>query len=166
MSNKDIPSGFSPDSFLDATSDQPNERRQPLPVENPASSDGLYVAVIGTIKTEAGTIEKGDNAGQPWLAMLIPLKIDVPAQLQESLKLPAQLTFTDRAFIDLTPQRTVDNAPGKNRRQRQYRDALDMNKSGDVWSWRKAEGQVVKVRIKHEMYEGQPNERIETILHR
>lgn len=156
------PSGFDPNLFLQAQQTEVNERRNPLPTENPAEADGTYLAVIGTIKTDSGTIEKGDRAGKPWLAMLVPLKIDIPAQLQDSLKLPPTLTLTDRVFIDLTDQNTIDNAPGRNRRQKDYRDALDMNKPGDVWSWQRAEGQVVRIKLKHRIYEGNIQEDIQS----
>lgn len=159
-------SQFDPQSFLDAQQTEVNERRPPLPVENPASPDGLYTAVIGEPKTESGTIGKGDRTGQPWLSVMIPLQIEVPPQLQEVMKVGPTLTITDRAFIDLTPQNTIDNSPGKNRRQRLYREALDLNKPGDVWSWRKAQGQVVKIKLEHEMYEGVPQERIAQVLKR
>lgn len=146
---------FDPQQFLHAEQTEVNEKRPPLPLENPASPDTFYTAVIGEIKMESGTIEKGERAGQPWLAAVVPLKIEVPQQLQDSFKLPPQLQLTDRVFIDLTPNRTIDNAPGRNRRQREYRDALDLNKPGDVWAWAKAQGQVVKVKHAHKMYEGE-----------
>lgn len=164
MSN--VPSGFDPAAFLDAQVTEVNEKRPPLPVDNPASPDGCYMAVIGTPATQAGTIEKGDRAGQPWLSIAVPLKIDVPQQLQDAMKLPPQVTITDRVFVDLTPQGTIDNAPGRNRGQKRYRDALDLNKPGDVWSWRKVEGQVVKVKVTHEMYNNEPQERIGNVLRR
>jgi hypothetical protein len=157
-------SAFDPTAFLDAQVTEVNERRPPLPVENPASTDGLYTAVIGEPKTETGLMEKGDRAGQPWLSVVLPLVIDIPQQLQEGLKLQPTFTMVDRIFIDLTPQGSIDNAPGKNRRQRLYREALDMNKPGDVWSWRKAQGNVVKLKLTHEMYEGIPQERISSVL--
>lgn len=159
-------SQFDPNQFLDAQTSEVNERRPPLPVENPVSPDGLYTAIIGEPKTETGTISKGDRSGQPWVSVVIPLQIEVPGQLQEALKLGPTLTITDRAFLDLTPQGSIDNAPGRNRRQRMYREALDLNKPGDVWSWRKAQGGVVKVKIDHEMYEGVPQERIGSITKR
>lgn len=161
MSN--VPSGFDPQNFLDAQQTEVNTKRPPLPVENPASTDGFYTAIIGEIKSEAGTVEKGERQGKPWLAFLVPLTIEVPQQVQASLgvSLPkGTITLTDRVFIDLTDQNTIDNSPGRNRRQRQYRDALDLNKPGDVWSWRTAQGRPVKVKIQQEMYQGEVQERI------
>lgn len=160
-----MPSPFDPNQFLDAQVTEVNERRPPLPVENPATEDGLYTALIGAeIKTATGTIEKGDNAGRPWLSMIVPLEIQVPQQLRDALKLQPTVTLVDRVFIDLTPQNTIDNAPGRNRRQRMYRDALDLNKPGDVWNWRKACGQPVKVKIEHEIYNDETMDRPGNIL--
>jgi len=162
-------SAFDPQQFLDAQVDIPNEKRPPLPVENPASPDGLYTAVIGEPKAESGVIEKGDRVGQPWLSMVVPLEVEVSPQVQEGLGIKldkGSLRLTDRVFIDLTLQKTIDNAPGKNRRQRQYRDALDLNKPGDVFSWRKVQGQVIKLKLSHRMYEGEPQEEINAVLKR
>lgn len=146
-------SQFDANVFLDVEQTEVNERRALLPVENPADPNGLYMAQIGEIgNPDSGVISKGDKAGQPWVAMLVPLKVDVPPELRESLRLPAQLTFTDRVFLDLMPDgKGIDNSPGKNARQREYRDALGMNKPGEPFSWRKVTGQLVKVKIFHEM---------------
>ena len=162
-------SAFDPALFLDAQVAEVNIKRPPLPTENPASPDGTYMAVIGEVKMDSGTIQKGDRVGQPWLSAIIPLQIEVPQQVQEQLGLKLEkgtITLTDRAMIDLTPQNTIDNSPGRNRRQRQYRDALGLNNPGDVWSWRKAGGQVVKVKIEHELYQGEIQERIGALLRR
>lgn len=163
MSNE---SQFDPNLFLDATTSEVNVKLPPLPTENPAAADGLYVAQIGEVKMESGTIEKGERAGQPWLSAIIPLIVEVPQQLQEALKYPPTYQVTDRVFIDLTPQKTIDNAPGRNRGQRAYRDALDLNKPGDSWSWRKATSSVVKVKISHEMYNNEPQVRVGAVLKR
>lgn len=156
-------SAFDPNLFLDAAQNEVNERRPPIPEENPDSPDGLYTVVVGEIKTDSGIIEKGDRKGDPWISVIVPLKLDVPPVLRDQMKQPPTLTFTDRVFLDLTPQKTIDNAPGKNRRQREYRDALDLNKPGDVFSWRQIQGRVLKLKIKHEMYEGNIQERIGAI---
>jgi len=161
------PSGFDPKLFLDAQVSETNERRPPLPAENPFSPDGTYISIMKEPITDTGIIEKdGPRKGEPWLSMAVQHQIEVPQQLQDSMKLQPVVVITDRVFIDLTPQKTIDNAPGRNRRQRLYREALDLNKSGDVWNWRKVTGQAVKVKIEHEMYNGEPQDRISTILRR
>lgn len=162
-------SAFDPNLFLDAPQTEVNTRRPPLPTINPTRPDGAYVAVIGEPKTESGMIEKGDKAGQPWISVLVPLIIEVPQQVQDQLGIKLEkgtITLTDRVFLDLTPQNTIDNSTGKNRRQRQYRDALDMNKPGDVWAWRKAQGQIIAVKIDHEMFNNEVQERPGLILKR
>ena len=162
-------SAFDPNLFLDAQVDQPNIKRPPLPPVNPASEDGCYIAVIGEVKMDSGVIGKGDRTGQPWLSAIIPLSVEVPQQVQDQLGIKLEkgsLTLTDRAMIDLTPQNTIDNSAGRNRRQRQYRDALDLNKPGDVFAWRKLTGQAVKIKIDHELYQGEIQERVGVILKR
>ncbi len=96
-------SSFDPNVFLHAQTTESNEKRPPLPAENPGAEDALYTAVIGEIKTATGTIEKGDRAGQPWVSMLVPLRIQVPPEVQ-AIGLSPELTLTDRVFLDLTPQ--------------------------------------------------------------
>jgi hypothetical protein len=162
-------SAFDPNAFLDAQQAEVNVRRPPLPTENIASpSDGLYTGIIADVQMKSGTIEKGDRAGQPWLAAVVAIDVEVPQQVQDQLGIKLDkgtIRLSEYAMLDLTPDgKGLDNGVGKNRRQRQYRDALDMNKPGDVFSWRKAIGQPVKVKIQHEMYNGEPTERIGNIF--
>ena len=156
-------SAFDPNVFLTAQTTEINEKRSPLPVENPASPDGLYTAVIGEIKTSSGIIEKGERTGQPWVSMLVPCRIQVPAELQ-ALGLPPELTLTDRAFLDLTPQGGIDNSKGKNRQQRVYREATGLNKPGEPFAWNMLQGRVIKLKLTHELYEGNIQERISGVF--
>lgn len=156
-------SSFDPNVFLDAQTTEINERRPTLPADNPASPDGLYTAVIGEIKTATGIIEKGNRAGQPWVSMIIPLRFQIPQELQAS-GVPPELTFTDRAFLDLTPQGGLDNSKGKNSAQRAYRSACDLNKPGEPFAWRMLQGRVVRVKITHEIYQGNIQERVSGIF--
>lgn len=146
-------SAFDPNLFLDAQISEQNEKRATIPVDNPDASDGLYTAVIGEIKTDSGTIGKGENIGKPWISMVVPLKLQFGAALQ-GLGLPSEFQLTDRVFLDLTAQGGLDNSKGKNNRQRIYRDATGLNKPGEVFSWRMMTGRVVKVKVVHELYEG------------
>jgi len=157
-------SAFNPEAFLDATTSEVNERRAPLPIENPASADGLYTAVIGDITTGSGIIGKGDKAGQPWVSMVVPLKLEIPQQLQDALGFGPTFTLTDRAFLDLTPQGTLDNGKGKNGQQRTYREATGLNNPGEPFSWRMLTGKVVKVKVTQEMYNGNPVEKVSGIF--
>lgn len=158
------PSAFDPAAFLDAQQTEENTKRPALPPENPEDPNGLYMAVIGEIKSTAGTISKGDRIGQPWVGMVIPLKLQIPASVQ-ALGIPAELTLTDRAFLDLTPQGGLDNGIGKNRAQKSYRDATDTNVAGEAFSWRMLQGRTVKVKVVHELYNEQIVEKPAAILH-
>jgi len=156
-------SSFDPNVFLDAQVTEVNEKRPPLPAENPSTEDGLYLAMIGEIKTATGTIEKGERSGQPWVSMLVPLRIQVPSEVQ-SLGINPELTLTDRVFLDLTPQGALDNSKGKNRQQRVYREACDLNKPGEPFAWRMLQGRTVKVKLTHELYDGAIQERISGVF--
>ena len=156
-------SAFDPNVFLDAQTTDVNEKRPNIPAENPEDTNGMYLAVIGEIKTESGVIGKGEKTGQPWISMIIPLKLQLPASVQ-ALGLPNEFQLTDRAFLDLTPQGGLDNAKGKNRRQKDYRDATGMNVKGTPFAWRMLQGRTVKVKVTHELYEGNIQERPTQIL--
>lgn len=149
-------SSFDPATFLDATLTEPTEKRPPLPV-------GDYTAVIGAVT--ARTWQGKQDATKSGIAWDIPLTIDVPAEIQVQLKMDTStLTLKDSVMLDLTENGTIDNAPGKNRRLRAYREATDMNKPGDVFSARKMEGRVITVKISHDMWEGQPVEKVSGVV--
>lgn len=149
-------SAFNPETFLDATLTEPSEKRPPLPV-------GDYTAIIGAITARAWQ-GKADPT-KSGIAWDIPLTIDVPAEIQVELKMDqSTLPLKDSLMLDLTANGTIDNAPGKNRRLRAYREATDMNKPGDVFSARKMEGKIVKVKITHDIWEGQPIEKVSGVV--
>lgn len=143
---------FNPDTFLDATIEAPTEKRPPLPA-------GDYTAVIGEVKSRAWQGKKDPT--KSGIAWDIPLTLEIPADVQTQLGLTQPtITLTDSIMLDLTEAGTIDNSPGKNRGLRNYREALDMNKAGDVFSARKMTGQAVRVKVKHELYEDQIMERV------
>lgn len=149
-------SSFNPDTFLDATLTDPTEKRQPLPV-------GDYTAILGAVT--ARQWQGKTDPTKSGIAWDIPVTIDVPAEIQAELKMDqSTLNLKDSIMIDLTANGTIDNGPGKNRRLRAYREATDMNKPGDVFSARKMEGKVVKVKITHDLWEGQPIEKISGVV--
>ena len=154
---------FNPEVFLDAQQEEVNEKRALIPVDNPDSDDHLYVAVIGEIRTDSGTIGKDDNIGKPWVSMVIPLKLQFGAEVQ-ALGLPAEFQLTDRCFLDLTPEGGLDNSKGKNNKQRIYREATGLNVPGETFAWRMMTGQVVKVKLVHESYNDNFVEKVNQIL--
>lgn len=155
-------SAFDPATFLDATTTEAATRRPPLPVENPAAPDGCYVAVIGEPKPRAW--QGKNDPTKSGLACDVPLVIDVPAQLQDQLKLPPQVTLTGGGFVDLTEAGQIDWAPGRNRTWRAYREATGLNTPGQPFNFRMLQGKVVKVKVAHEVYQGDIMDKVATVL--
>ena len=50
--------------------------------------------------------------------------------------------------------------PGRNGGLRRYREACDLNKVGDTFSAAKMQGRLIKVKLTHELYQGEIQERI------
>lgn len=156
-------SPFDPNIFLSQEQTEVNEKRPPIPADNLDSPDGLYVAVIGEIS--AGKSGVSEKSGLPWAQMIVPLKLQLGPQTQASTGITnGEFTLTDRPFLDLTAQGSLDNSKGKNRSQRIYRDATGLNKPGEVFAWRMLTGKVVKVKVVHEDYQGSIQEKIANIL--
>lgn len=146
---------FDPGTFLDATTTEAAVKRPPLP-------PGLYVGTIQAVKTDSGTIGKGDRIGQPWLSFIVPIKIEVPAAVKEQFKdYPEQVTLTERPFADLTADhKGLDWGLGKNRGLRIIREATGTNTAGEVFAPRMLEGRQVQVQVVHELYNGETVEKI------
>lgn len=156
-------SQFDPNIFLNAETTEANEKRPPIPVENPDDPNGLYTAVIGEIGTASGTIGRGERTGQPWFQLIVPMKLQLPPSVQ-ALGLPAELQLTDRPMLDVTESGSMDNSKGKNNALRIYREATGLNKKGEVFAPRMLGGKVVKVKIAHEDYQGAIVEKIKNVL--
>lgn len=150
---------FDPNVFLQATTSEPNVKRPPLPIQNPASPDGLYLGVIGEPK-----VTSGEKDGKVWYSVQVPITVQIPEPLQALMGGRKELVMTDRVFLDVTPQGTLDNAPGANRGQRNYREATDTNKPGDTFAWARIQGRPIKVQIENHMYEGEIQDGIGKVL--
>lgn len=151
-------SAFSPESFLDATLNEPSVKRPPLPV-------GDYLGVIGEVKSRPWTGTK--DPSKSGMAFDVPVALEIPAEVQAALGLTmATLNLKDSIMLDLTEAGTIDNSLGKNGHLRKYREALDMNKPGDSFSVRRMQGQVALFKIGHEMYNDEPQERIKGVTRR
>jgi hypothetical protein len=143
---------FDPQAYLDSQISEPTVKRPPLPA-------GDYTAIIADVKSR--TWQGKTDPTKSGIAFDIPLTVDIPADIQQQLGITATtLNFTDSIMLDLTESGTIDNGVGKNRRLRTYREATNMNKAGDVFSPRKMIGQVVTVKIKHDLWEGEIVEKI------
>lgn len=137
---------FDPQSFLDATTTNADEKRPLIPA-------GWYTAVIGEIdplKVKSGTIGKGERIGQPWTQIPLPIRLQLTPEAQ-SLGLPAEFTLTDGVFPDLTAFGGMDEGKGKNNRRRVYREATGLNKAGEPFAWRMLTGRPVRAEVIHKV---------------
>lgn len=150
-------SQFDPSLFLDATIDQPNVKRPPLP----AGRD--YIGIIGEVKGRNWQGKKDPTQGG--IVMDVPVEVDLTAypDVQKALGGLSKVTMTDGIMLDLTESGSIDNSPGKNGKLRRYREALDMNKPGDVFSFRAMQGRPIRVKVKHETYEGDIYDKIDAV---
>ena len=147
---------FDPVAYLDATLEAPTEKRPPLPV-------GDYTAIIGEITARAWQGKK--DPSKSGIAWDVPLSVEIPADVQASLGLTnSTLLLTDSVMLDLTDGGLIDNGPGRNRRLRMYREAVDLNKPGDSFSARLMQGKVVKVKVSHEEWEDNIQERVSGVV--
>lgn len=131
---------FDPSTFLEATLTEPTTKRPPLPI-------GDYTAVIKAIDPKSG-----EKDGRAWARFDITLSLEVPAHVQTDLGLSnSTLDLKHTVFLDITPQGGLDNGPGKNRQIGFYRDALDMNKTGDVFSPKNMIGKPLLAKVSHDL---------------
>ena len=149
-------SQFDPATFIDATITEPTTRRPPLPAGRE------YIAVVGEPKPREWQGKKDPT--KSGIAVDVPLEIDLTAypDVQEKIGVP-RVVVQDSIMLDTTPTGMIDNAPGKNGKMRRYRDALDLNKPGDQFSFRAMQGRQLRVRIKHREHEGDLFEEVEAV---
>lgn len=145
-------SSFDPTAFLHAQVNEVSKKRNPLPV-------GEYDAILGEGKVVAWTGKK-DPTKSGW-KYDAPITIQVPADIQEDQKLPPTLTQNLSIMLDISPQGGLDMAPGKNGGLRRFREALNMNREGEPFSFAATFGRAVKVKISHDIYEGEVQERVD-----
>lgn len=158
-------SNFDPASFLDATVTEVQTKRPPLP----ANRD--FIATLGEPKSRPWKSDKGGEV-KAGIAIDIPHEFDVaamPPDVQALFTGPdgklttTKIVITHGVMLDLTDNGMIDNAPGKNNGQRQYREALDLNKAGDSFNWRMVQGRSIRSKIKHEPYNGELYDKIASV---
>ena len=137
---------FDPLAFVNLETTEVASRRPPIQV-------GDYTATVG--KPLASQWVKEEKSG---IRLTIPLRIEVPPDQKDTLRVD-QIQLTDSVFIDATDNGSMDWSPGKNGGLRRYREALDMNKAGESFSVARMEGRMLKVKVTHEIYNGEIQER-------
>lgn len=135
---------FDAANFLDQETDQPLVRRPPLPVQD-------YIGIIGEV-IQRPWVSKEDPT-KSGFAVDFPIVLDIPQDIAEQVGLSTtQLTIKGGVMLDLTPDGSIDWSAGKNGATRRYREALDMNKPGDKFSFRQMQGRPIRVKIKLREY--------------
>lgn len=147
---------FDPTAFLDQTTEQASERRNPLPAAD-------YNATIKDVQSK--TWESKDKVDEKTgmlksgLRLEVLLDLDVPQNIKEAIGIE-KMTLTDGIMVDLNDSKTaIDYGKGKNNRLRQYREATGLNVAGQPFSPRMLIGRMVRVRVTHEEYNGAIQER-------
>jgi len=148
---------FDPQSFLDASTTEVLVKRPPIPA--------------GTVLT--GHITK--IVARPWTGRKDPTQggivVDVTVEFDLTAAPPGVLQFVgidkvnivDGIMLDLTESGSIDYSPGKNNKLRKYREALDLNVAGASFSIRAMEGRFILCKIKHDPYEGEIYDKIESV---
>lgn len=151
-------STFDPQSFLAFTTEEASTKRPPLP----AGKD--YVGSITDLKPRPWT--KKDDPTKSGLALDVIIQIDLNAYPQEKdLTGTDRITLQDNIFLDTKDNdgKTIDMSPGKNSKLRRYREALGMNEPGKPFSFNMMIGRLIRVKIKHDPYEGEIYDRVDSI---
>lgn len=150
---------FDPKAFLDQTTETASERRPPVPALE-------YLATIQDLQMQQWQSKdkyNDDGTLKSGYKFVITLELQLPQEIRDICKI-TKLTLTDTPMIDLTPDKTgIDYSIGKNNRLRQYREAAGLNAAGQPFAPRMLIGRMVRVRVTHEEYQGNLQERVGAI---
>lgn len=148
-------SKFDSTNFLDATITETLTKRSPVPV-------GDYTATITEVTSRAWQGKKDPTQSGIAVDVLIAIDLTAYPDVQKLVGID-KVTLKDGIMLDITEGGMIDTSPGKNGKLRRYREALDMNKAGDSFSFRAMPGRLIKVKVKHEIYEGDTYDRVDGV---
>jgi hypothetical protein len=127
--------------------------RRPVPI-------GEYKAVIDDVELEAFPGKKDPT--KTYLRCTLKYSI-----LDEAVKKQLErekVVAVDGFLVDLTDSGDIDFGQDRNIKLGRVREATGCNKPGDEWSFPGFKGKIVKVKIGHEMYEGEPQTRVQNVV--
>jgi hypothetical protein len=151
-------SAFDPDAFLNSSTAEASLRRPPLPA-------GDYLGVLGAPKFRQTQGKKDPTLTYTWLD--IPVKIDIGSNpsavnfASEHGITETTLTYSGR--VDQSESGGIDYGKGKSPGLRQAREATGLNIAGQSFSPLMLEGRQVRVKVKHETWEGELMDRVDAI---
>ena len=148
---------FDPQSFLDSTTTEASKKRPPLPAGE------VLVGIIGELKPPRVVQGKKDTT-QTYYFLDIPIEFDLTSR-PDLAKLVGltKVTIQDQISLQLTDDGKLDMSPGKNSRLGRYREALGLNEDGTPFSMRQLVGRQVRAKIKHDPYEGEVYDKIDSV---
>lgn len=150
---------FDPLAILESTTDKEFTKSPALPV-------GDYIGVIAEFDREK-SFKSGTQKADPtkkWSAINIRIDIDLTQYPDARAVVNAdRVSLFDMVMLDLTPSGTLDYGTGKNNRLRRYREALGQNTPGVPWAPLHMEGRPIKVKVKHDTYDGETQARVDAV---
>lgn len=151
---------FDPAAFLDQTTEQASERRNPLPA---VDYNATIKDVVSKTWESKDKVDEATGQLKSGLKLEIQLDLDIPQDIKDAIGV-TKMTLTDGILVDLNESKTaIDYSKGKNNRLRLYREATGMNQAGQPFSPRALIGRMVRVRVTHEEYQGAIQERVGAI---
>lgn len=140
---------FNPESFLEATfTDSTSSELAPVPA-------GEYIATIKSV-----TPKGGEKDGRPWAKLDVAFTIDDPIVVEELGRVP---TVFYGVFLDLDANGNIDQRPNKNINVGRLREAVDLNKKGDAFTFNMMVGKQVKVKVDHRIWQDKPQAEVKAV---
>lgn len=147
---------FNPESFLDATLNEPNSTVSiPCP-------EGEYIALAldePKIRTFEG--KKESNKGVQYISLDIDWTIEDPAVMEVTQRKPTKVRQS--LMLDLTENGALDMGKGKNIGLGRLREAVGLNKPGQAFSFRQLQGRQARVRVTHRVVEDRIYDEIKSV---
>lgn len=142
---------FDPETFLDATFSESNATTfEPIP-------PGEYPAVIDEIKFSNGVSKDGN----PWSRIEVKWVLEDKA-LAERLGRKV-LSSRQNIMLDFLESGGLDMGKGRNINLGRLREAVDLNRPGEAFSFRMLTGRRAKVKVEADEYQGVIRDKITAV---
>lgn len=143
---------FDVEQYLDSTTTEAGEKRDPLPMGQD------WIAEISDVKGRASQGKK--DPSQTYLFFDFPLIVHLKDEYPETAaKIGVdKLTIKHGVSVDITEDGAMDWSKGKNSGLRVLREATGTNVAGQPWNPRSLIGHRIRIQVKHREYpEGSGN---------
>ena len=121
---------------------------------------GEWKAVIEDVELEVNQGKK--DVTKTYLKAYVSYRILDEQVLQQLGR--DKVVAVDDWFVDLTDGGDIDFGPDRNIKLGRLREATGCNAPGDEWSFPGFKTKIVKVKINHEMYNGEPRTRVQNVV--